>query len=106
MPLQDTGEDRNGRLEAPVAALFSTIHPVFRVSLLKPAPPPSSRVYVNLPNPDIDLQVPTEMDKVLGFILEKISVPTEMDEFREISVQFRTQFGEISRFEAQNSFRA
>ena len=41
--------------------------------------------YVNLPNPDIDLQVPTEMDKVLGFILEKISVPTEMDEFRKIS---------------------
>ena len=38
--------------------------------------------YVNLPNPDIDLQVPTEMDKVLRFILEKISVPTEMDEFR------------------------
>ena len=61
MPLQDTGEDRNGRLEAPVAALFSTIHPVFRVSLLKPAPPPSSRVYVNLPNPDIDLQVPEQV---------------------------------------------
>ena len=43
--------------------------------------------------------------KVLGFILEKISVPTEMDEFREISVQFRTQFGEISRFETHNLFR-
>ena len=60
-PLQDTGEDRYGRLEAPVAGLFSTIHPVFCVSLLKPAPPPSSRVYVNLPNPDIDLQVPEQV---------------------------------------------
>jgi len=35
---------------------------------------------------------------------KKKSVPTEMDKFREISVQFRTQFVEFSRFETQNSF--
>jgi hypothetical protein len=28
--------------------------------------------------------------EVLGFILEKKSVPTEMDEFQKISVQFQT----------------
>jgi hypothetical protein len=40
---------------------------------------------------------PTRMEtKVLGFVLEKISVPTELDEFRENSDEFRTQFGEIS----------
>jgi len=38
--------------------------------------------------------------KVLGFILEK-----KLDDFWEISVQFRTQFSDFLRFEAQNSFR-
>jgi hypothetical protein len=37
---------------------------------------------------------------VLGFVLEKNSVPTELDEFRENSDEFRTQFGEFSECEA------
>ena len=43
--------------------------------------------------------------KVLGFILKKNSAPTEMDEIRENSVQFRAEFGEFSEIESQNSFR-
>jgi hypothetical protein len=38
--------------------------------------------------------------KVLGFVLEKNSVQTELDEFREISDEFRIQFGEISECKA------
>ena len=38
--------------------------------------------------------------KVLGFVLEKNSVPTELDEFREHSDEFRTSFDEFSECEA------
>jgi hypothetical protein len=39
-------------------------------------------------------------EKVLGFVLEKNSVPTELDEFRKNLDEFRTQFGEFSECEA------
>jgi hypothetical protein len=38
--------------------------------------------------------------KVLGFVLEKNLVPTELDEFWKNSDEFRTQFGEFSECEA------
>ncbi|CAL4888854.1 unnamed protein product [Urochloa decumbens] len=43
--------------------------------------------------------------KVLGFNFGKISVPTEMGEFRSISVGFRIDCKEYSNFGAQNSFQ-
>ncbi|CAN6180659.1 unnamed protein product [Urochloa humidicola] len=43
--------------------------------------------------------------KVLGFNFGKISVPTEMGEFRSISVGFRIDSMEYSNFRAQNLFR-
>jgi hypothetical protein len=41
-----------------------------------------------------------EVYKVLGFVLEKNSVPTELDEFRKNSDEFQIQFGEFSEREA------
>jgi hypothetical protein len=47
------------------------------------------------------LRVHLDLIKVLGFVLEKKnSVPTELDEFRKNSDEFRTQFVEFSEYKA------
>ena len=45
------------------------------------------------------------LTKVLGFNFEKNSVPTELGEFRSISVGFQLDSWEYSNFEALNSVR-
>jgi hypothetical protein len=78
--------DLDQNLSSPPATTSSTV-----ASPISSLPAPMSI------DPDIVQRITS---KVLGFVLEKNSVPTELDEYRENSDEFQTQFGEISECKA------